>query len=64
MDAQITGSTMTATDKQRALILTGWVCARLSSGDWKLALFDTAVGIGLLAIAHWIDESWFSPLKN
>ena len=55
---------MTTTDKQRALILTGWICARLSSGDWKLALFDAAVGIGLLAVARWIDESRFSPLKH
>lgn len=55
---------MTQADKQRALILVGWVCARLSSGDWKLALFDTLVGAGLLAVAHWLDELFYPPLKS
>ena len=48
---------MTQFDKTRSLILFGYIAARLSSGDWKLALFDLAVGVGLLAVMHWIDET-------
>ena len=55
---------MTPQDKQRALILTGWVCARLASGDWKLALFDIAVGAGFLAAMHWADEACFATETN
>jgi len=51
-------------DQMRGLILLGYVAARLAEGDWKLALFDIAVGVSLIAIMHWIDESRFSPLKN
>ena len=55
---------MTTMDNIRGLILLGYVAARLVDGNWKLALFDMAVGIGLMAVMHWIEESRYSPLKN
>ena len=38
--------------------------ARIADGNFKLALFDVAVGIGLIAIMHWLDETKYSPFKR
>lgn len=55
---------VTTPDYYRFLVLFGYVAARLADGNWKLALFDIAVGAGLLAVMHWLDEIRFSPSKS
>lgn len=55
---------MTSLDQMRGLVLFGYVAARLVDGNWHLALLDIGIGVGLLAVFHWLDESRFNPLKN
>lgn len=47
---------MTYEDQTRVFVLSGYVATRLADGNLKLALFDIAVGIGLLAVMHWLEE--------
>lgn len=55
---------MTNADFHRLLFLSGYILARLADGNWKLALFDVALGVGLMAVAHWFDETKYSPFRG
>lgn len=50
---------MTSYDWARFYILIGWVAARLSEGDFKLALYNMAFGVLLMLVLHPLDRLVF-----